>query len=176
MADVAHEQLEELANPVLGIRNAERRLEIHKRRYLQEQLARGETVDSALRALPERMEAVDTFKEMMAEVKRVNERANYGQLVNAEYVGLFEHTAEQLKRILHTKNVRDALASVQLSYVKATEQSITMLLKNSQRMSNERLQASVILVSTRVGGMLAEFCEMAGVDRVTGQALIGGAK
>lgn len=172
MADVAHERMEEDANPVLGIRNAEKRLAYHKSRYIAAQLSRGESLDAALEALPERMEAIDTYKTMMAEVKRLNERANYGQLVNAEYVNLFQHTSDQLKTILNNKSVRDALPPMQLSYVKTTEQSITMLLKNANNMSNEQLHKAFVMVSQRFGDMLAEFCDMAGVDRVTGKPLM----
>ena len=61
---------------------------------------------------------------------------------------------------------------MQLSYVKTTEQSITMLLKNSRTMSNQKLHDAFVMVSRRFGEMLAEFCEIAGVDIVTGQPLL----
>lgn len=174
MADVAHEQLEEFANPLLGMRNAERRLEFHKRRYVTEQLKRGETVESALAALPQRIEAVDVFKLLTDEIKRNVVNPQYGQFVNAEYMAMFKATANELRTMLDSKSIRDSLPSVQLAAIKSAEGMIRILVNNSNGMTMQDLLDAVDEIVTPMGALLLKVSQRAGVHHVTGRPLIGG--
>jgi hypothetical protein len=172
MADVAHEQLEELANPLIGMRNAERRLALHKRQYLAEQLSRGETVDAALKALPERMEAVDVFKMLTDEIKRKVAEPRYGQLINAEYWSMFNAKADELRKLLNSQSIRDALPPAQLSLIKSAELMIRDIVKQSERMTMQDLLDAVDEIVTPMGAILLKASQRAGVHHVTGKPLL----
>lgn len=174
MADVAHEQLEELANPLLGMRNAERRLEFHKRRYVTEQLRRGETADVALANLPQRLEAVDAFKLLTDEIKRNVINPKYGQFVNAEYKAMFSATADELRKMLESKSIRDALPPVQLDAIRSAEGMIRMIVMNATGMTMQSLLEAVDEIVLPMGALLLKASNLAGVHHVTGRPLLGG--
>lgn len=120
-----------------------------------------------------RSESIDTFKALMNRVYQICETPNPGELVNTEYIALMGKTAGQMRELLNTKNVRDALPSLQLSYVKTAEEGLKVLLTNQSRMSMPQIIAAAQKVCLPLGMHLQGICEMAGIDVVTGKPLLG---
>jgi hypothetical protein len=168
MADVAHERLEEQANPGLGTARAYRR-----DLALMERVGLGH-VEAAER-LRMRIDVVDTYKSLTAHIARVcDNKAAFGATINREYLYLFGKMADELKDILHTKNIRDALPELQLSYIKVAELNLTALLKRKDTMSIEQLLAAVMVIVKPLGEHLQAISDMLGVDLITGQPLLKG--
>lgn len=177
MADVANERIEELNNPLIGIRNNERRLAFHRRQYLAAQIERGETIDSALRSLPDRIESIDVFKLLTNEIQKKIADPRYGQFVNAEYWAMFRAKADELQDMLNSKSIRDALPATQLQLIKSAELMIRDLVQQSDGMSMRDLLDAVEEIVAPMGAILRKACERAGVHHVTGKPLLtGGAK
>lgn len=150
MAEVAHERIEEIRNPELGVKRA-------TTRYLKARAEQGESAESAMAALPMRIKAIDTFKALMATVQQIcTDSPQYGQLVDTEYMGLFRATATELKNALVTKSVRDSLSPLQLSYLETTERSIEAILKNAARMSMGQIKEVARRIAGRLGEQLRE--------------------
>ena len=168
MADVAHERLEEEANPGLGTARA-------YRRDLERMERAGLGQHEAAERLRMRIDVVDTYKSLTAHIARVcDNKAAFGATINREYLYLFGKMADELKDILHTKNIRDALPELQLSYIKVAELNLTALLKRKDTMSIEQLLAAVTVIVKPLGEHLQTISEMLGVDLITGQPLLKG--
>lgn len=165
MADVAHERLEEEANPGLGTARAYRRdLERFERAGLGHH--------EAAERLRTRIETVDTYKQLSANIQRVNDyKPAIGITVNREYVELFGVVADELREILHTKNIRDALPELQLSYIKVAEMGLNAVLKQKDKMSVEQLMAAVQQVVKPLGEHLRSLCDILGIDPISGKQL-----
>lgn len=172
MADVANERIEEELNPLLGIRNAERRIEYHKRRYLTAQLNRGETVENALDALPQRIEAVDVFKLLTDEIKLKITNPQYGKVINAEYWSMFHAKADELRKLLSSDSIRDALPPAQLALIKSAELMIREVVKNAEHMTMQDLLDAIDEIVTPMGAILLNASRLAGVHHVTGKPLL----
>lgn len=120
-----------------------------------------------------RMDTRDTFKELMAQVARVtDDKRAYGMVTNEEYVELVGKTTRELRDILQTEHVRDALPELTLTYIKTAEETLTALLSHSQRMTVVQLQAAVIKVVKPLGELLKAVCEDMGIDPVIDMALL----
>jgi len=172
MADVANERLEEEANPLLGMRNAERRIEYHKRRYLTAQLNRGETVENALEALPQRIEAVDVFKLLTDEIKLKIANPQYGKVINAEYWSMFHAKADELRKLLNSDSIRDALPPAQLALIKSAELMIREVVKHADNMTMQDLLDAIDEIVTPMGAILLNASRLAGVHHITGRPLL----
>jgi hypothetical protein len=167
MADVAHERLEEMKTPGLGTARAYRRDLDYMDRL-------GYSHTEAAEHLRTRIETVDTFKSLTAHIDRVcNHRAAYGMAINQEYLELFGKVAAELKEILRTDKIRDALPELQLRHVQLAELDLTTLLKHRQDMTIEQLIEAVIFAVRPLGDHLKTICNAAGIDVITGKRLLG---
>ena len=166
MADVAHERIEEMLNPGLGTARAYRR-----DLALLERAGMGN--DAAAEHLRTRIDSVVTFKSLMEHIARVcNHQAAFGKAVNQEYLELFGKVAEELREILHTKNIRDALPDLQLSYIQLAEKDMATILEHQDNMTLEQLLQAVMVAVRPLGEHLQMICSLAGIDHVTGQLLL----
>ena len=107
---------------------------------------------AAMATLQRRRDLIDSFKAMMGEVNRVCEKPRYGDIANAEYIAVFGYTAKDLRRILNTDSVRDALTDVELSGLQLLEVSMQQKLAQVQSMSNEEIIRSL----TRIAGSIRQ--------------------
>lgn len=167
LASLGYREIQEAANPLLGVQRT-------MKRYLAEQLKRGESRENAIALLPDRIEAIDTFKELMKVVAAICDQPNYGQLVNTEYKSILGETADNLKIILDTKHIRDSLPAMQLNYIKTAESALRAILAQSERLTMEQIVYSAMRVCEPLGKHLQEICELIGVDRISGKPLLKG--
>mgnify|MGYP003438772378 FL=1 len=166
MADVAHERIEEMLNPGLGTARAYRR-----DLALLEHAGMGQ--HEAAEHLRTRIDSIDTFKSLTAHIARVcDHHAAFGQTINQEYLELFGKVAEELREILNTKNIRDALPDLQLDYVRLSEKALSKVLENQSRMTLEELLLAVEIAVRPLGEHLQMICRLAGIDLVTGRRLL----
>jgi len=116
MADVAHERIEEAANPELGISRARARaIERYRLNGLDTKW-----IDARLRTIDFRNIFTDALKHYV-------QGTDYAKATDAVYVGIFEMTARQLRRALGLSdraNIRDALGWQALMYVALAEGTI----------------------------------------------------
>ena len=169
MAEVANERIEETANPELGITRAEQR-------YIESQRSQGLSEAQAQQALSLRRDGKVQFKLLTDAIQAVVDQPNYAQIVNAEYEPLFGKLAAQLEIILKTDSVRDALPALQLQYVRTADMKMRELLRHADRMDNARACHIMCTIATKLGEDLQEFCEMLGIDRITGARLLNSGK
>ena len=169
MAEVANERIEETANPELGITRAEQR-------YIESQRSQGLSEAQAQQALSLRRDGKVQFKLLTDAIQAVVDQPNYAQIVNAEYEPLFGKLAAQLEIILKTDSVRDALPALQLQYVRTADMKMRELLRHADRMDNARACHIMRTIATKLGEDLQEFCEMLGIDRITGARLLNSGK
>ena len=108
--------------------------------------------------------------------------ANYAQLTNAVYEGVLGGDAQTLRQRLGIKrqeNLRDALSEVALAYVGIAELVCSHKLAGIGEF--EPVPADIALdiiktISHQIGVQAADMAYMLGIDIVTGQPLLGGAK
>lgn len=168
LARVGYERLEEMANPELGLTRADAR-------YLEAQRARGLSETDAQEQLANRRNGKVDFQALMNAVQRVCvDTPRYGALVNTEYEQLFGTIASELKVMLNSDSIRDALPALQYSYVRTAELNMRQLLQNADRMTFDQIQRAMVRIAQPLGEHLAEMCELFGIDRVTGQPLLQG--
>lgn len=168
VAQLVDERVQETANPELGMQRSERR-------YLDNQQKRGMTEAQALQALADRRDGKRDFRLLMEAVQAVCiDNPNYGALVNTEYRELFGMVASQLKAVLETDSIRDALPPLQYSYIRTAELNMRELLKASDRLTFEQVQRGMQHICTPLGRHLREMCEVYQIDHVTGRPLLAG--
>ena len=167
LAKVGYERLEEMADPALGLSRADAR-------YLESQRARGLSEAEAQEQLSNRRNGKADFQALMNAVQRVCvDTPKYGALVNTEYEQLFGTIASELKLMLQSDNIRDALPPLQYSYIRTAELNMRQLLQNKDRMTFDQIQRAMVRIAKPLGEHLAEMCELFGIDRVTGRPLLG---
>lgn len=168
VAQLVDERVQETANPELGMQRSERR-------YLDNQQKRGMTEAQALQALADRRDGKRDFRLLMEAVQAVCiDNPNYGALVNTEYRELFGMVASQLKAVLETDSIRDALPPLQYSYIRTAELNMRELLKASDRLTFEQVQRGMKHICTPLGQHLRDMCEIYQIDHVTGRPLLAG--
>lgn len=167
LAEIAHERIEEATNPNLGADRA-------KARYIKSQMMLGLSEIEATTAWQKRAETIDTFKILMDTVQSVViGKPNYGLLVNAEYTQLFGHVAKELKVILETDSIRNALPELQLSYIHHAESKLRAILKHADRMQMIDVLQYAVEIFKPLGDDLRSFSHRLGVDSITGKPLLG---
>jgi len=165
MAEVAHERIEEAADPGLGVTRAEQR-------YVDAQKARGMTDVQASRQLEKRRDGKADFKRLTDAIKEVvGQSPDYGRIVNVEYAALFGMIAEELHTVLGDGEIRDALPSLQYQYICTAEQGVLALLQNLPNLTNEQVIRAMKKIAEPLGAHLADVCDLIGIDRVTGRSL-----
>lgn len=167
MADVAHERIEEMANPELGMSRAEHR-------YIEAQQNRGMTEADATQALLDRRDGKLGYRATMAIVnEKCSDTPQYAKLVDTEYMAILGHIAKELQAILETKSVRDALPPLQYSYIRTAELSLREVLKSGERLPMSNIIAIARDICIPLGKTLEAVCEQSGIDVVTGRRLLG---
>jgi hypothetical protein len=157
----------------LGQREPDLALSIHERRYIENQMNHGLTEAEALEALQRRHEGKRDYRELMDAVKRVCiTEPNYGAVVNTEYKSLLGHIASELKDILQTNSIRDALPDTTYAYIVAAEKSVRDILRQSDRMDMEQVLNAVQFVCVPLGKHLQELSQLTGIDLLTGKRLL----
>lgn len=156
-------------------------LETNSRRAMQRaQLARAQDVTAYLLAgrsqswAETRIDTRDTFKALMGQVQAVaTSKRAFGAVAEQEYKTLLGATAKELKAILGTKNIRDRLPELTLSYVQLAEKTLTALLAaRTDRMNVRQMQDAARAVCEPLARLLEDVCQVMGVDRVTGAPAI----
>lgn len=120
-----------------------------------------------------RMDTRDTFKELMAQVARVSDdKRAFGVVTNEEYVDLVGKTTRELRQILQTENVRDALPELTLTYIKTAEESLTAILSHRDGLTLDQLRATVMKVVKPLGELLKAICADMGIDPIVDDRLL----
>lgn len=161
MAEIAQERIEETVDPELGITRA-----VHRATAVY--LKQGKTPAW----IEDRLDTISEYKLLCQAIDRVCAHPNYGAVVNTEYLGLFGAVADDLKRILHTKSIRDGLPKLQLSYLHTAELGLRQLLEQSSRMNTDDIVFAAQHICEPLGTHLHEMSVLLGVDRVTGVPLL----
>lgn len=165
MADTANERIEEVLNPELGISRA-------NKRYIAAKQSQGLSEADAVTALRDRLDAIDGFKLLMATVnEHVIDTPKYAELVNAEYMSIFGKIAAELKMILNTKSIRDALPPMMLAYVRTSEITCQEIVKHKDRMTMGQVVQAMREVAIPLGQQLRKTCELLGISHITGQPI-----
>ncbi len=123
-----------------------------------------------------RVDLKSTFKRLSAIIIELCDASVIGSVVSREYLLLFNKAADELKTILRTKSIRDALPELQLSFLDMVEQSLILVLSNKDRMTREEILKVVDQTVKPLAEHLKTICDMAGVDVITGQKRLGGGK
>lgn len=165
-ASLAFERLEEAVTPGLGSQRARRRdLDTLKRH--------GYSDHEAVKFLELRIQGIDTLTALKATIQDVcSDTPQYGQIINAEYIGLFGGVAKQLQAVLNTKDIREHLPPTQYLYLQTAESSLRDILKHQGTMPNGRIVELATRICTGLGDQLKLMCDALGVDRVTGRPLL----
>lgn len=143
-----------------------------EKKYVREQMARGVDQADAMATIPERMEGIDTLAMLMAEVQKKIDHPEYWDVVNAEYIALFQTRAHELRTLLQTKSIRDALPPVQLSLIKSAELMVLEVVKQADKMTMKELLEAVDEIVSPMGVILRRASERLGVHHVTGRPLL----
>src|SRR5574337_1957142 len=125
-----------------------------------------------IRRLRERHEGIDSLKQLKDLIAQVCDNPNYAQIMNAEYLAMFGEIASELKRILNTSSIRDALPPLQLQYLKTAEYGLLELIKQANLMDMEQILQTIDLIVRPLGEHLKQVSDMLGVHHITGQKLL----
>lgn len=123
-----------------------------------------------------RVDLKDTFKQLSALIIRISDVKLIGQVVSKEYVILFGVFAKDLKRILHSESIRDALPELQMDYLQMVERTLIVVLSQKDRISEDEMMKLTIKTITPLAEHLRMICELAQIDIVTGRKTLGGGK
>ena len=164
LAAMGYGAYQEMRNPALAV--------IRRESEIRKAEAAGYADHPAVKAFRLRNQNIDTFKSLMTAVNRVCERPHYGHLVNAEYMALFGEIASDLKAILKSDSIRNALPNDQLTTLTAAESRLETLLNHYGHMSMDELLEAVDMVIRPMGDDLRKFCDLLGVHHVTGERLL----
>lgn len=153
--------------------NPERAKEYWRQRYIADKIAQGMTEQQAINVLRTREDSKDDFKRLADTVFQVcSDTPRMSDIVNAEYVGLFGKIAKELKTILNTKSIRDALPELQLSYLHTAETGLRAVLERKHSLTNDQVIYAARQVCAPLGVHLQSLCDALGVDRITNQPII----
>lgn len=164
LASLGYRAYQEECNPALAV--------IRRESELRKLEASGYADHPAVKLFRQRNQNIDTFKSLMTAVNRVCENPHYGHFVNAEYLALFGEIASDLKTILKTESIRNALPMVQLTTLTAAESRLELVIEHYNRMSMDSLLEIVDQVIRPMGDDLRKFCDLLGVHHITGERLL----
>lgn len=143
-----------------------------EKKYVREQLKHGVDQSSALATIPDRVEGIDVINLLKDEIKRKVADPRYWEVFNAEYMAIFDLRADEIRQLLHTKSIRDALPPTQMSIVKSSELMLLDVLKQASRMDMSDLLEAIDEIMTPMGKILRNASRLAGVHHVTGRPLL----
>ncbi|MFA5377879.1 MAG: hypothetical protein WC455_19165 [Dehalococcoidia bacterium] len=164
LASLGYGAYQEVRNPALAV--------IRRETELRRAEDSGYGQHPAVKLFRQRNQNIDTFKSLMTAVNRVCENPHYGHFVNAEYLALFGEIASDLKAILKTESIRNALPMVQLTTLTAAESRLEAVVEHYDHMSMAELLDVVDKIIRPMGKDLRNFCDMLGVHHITGERLI----
>lgn len=165
MAEIANERLEEYRSPGLGTQRA-------KERDLNRLKELGYSNKEALSHLEVRIDVMDTFKSLTSRIAQICDNPQYGTIINKEYLALFGAVAKDLESILNTKSIRDALPTLQLTYLKTAEISIREMLRSYDKITMTGVISVINDVVIPLGEMLRKISAATGKDHITGKPLL----
>ena len=165
MAETAHERIEEIADPELGVKRAYERA---RKAYHNQ----GKSEDW----IADRFKTIDDYKLLCNAIDKVCANPQYGVIVNSEYVTLFGMVASKLKVLLKANSIRDALPELQLAHLHADEVSLRLLLDHSDSMTTNAICDAARSICMPLAESLTSVSAAIGVHYITGQPLIGGAR
>lgn len=122
--------------------------------------------------IKERIETIDDYKLLCITVDRVCKAPRYGEIVNTEYRALYGLIAADLKALLNTKKIRDALPQLQLSYIHTAEIALRLLLDQSESMTNEDICRAAKAICEPLGAHLREVSRILRIHHITGKPLL----
>jgi DNA-damage-inducible protein D len=164
LAELGYRAYEEEQKPALAVQRRVEELERYEKA--------GYANHPAIQLFRKRHQNIDNFKALMATIEKVCEKPNFGHFVNAEYLALFGEIADDLKLILETKSIRDALPMVQLTTLSAAEARLQLVIENQRYMTMDMLLETVELYIRPMGDDLKRFCDLIGVHHITGKRLL----
>lgn len=164
MAALGYQALEEAANPELAVRR--RRAELAK----LEKAGYGNHPET--QRLRDRDANIEVFKSLKATIAKVCEHPKWGRLINAEYLAMFGEIADSLQVILATKNIRDALPSLQLSWLTASERTLQAVLSQQDSLTSEQIEEIIEEDIRPIGQHLRRICDRLGIHHISGKPLI----
>lgn len=147
-------------------------LPAREKKYVREQLRHGIDQSSALATIPDRVEGIDVINLLKDEIKRKVADPRYWEVFNAEYMAIFDLRADEIRQLLHTKSIRDALPQTQMSIVKSSELMLLDVLRQAPHMDMPDLLEAIDEIMTPMGRILRNASRLAGVHHVTGRPLL----
>lgn len=166
MAELGYRALEEAANPELAVRR--RRAELAK----LEKAGYGNHPE--VQRLRDRDNSIEVFKSLKTTIAAVCENPHWGRLINAEYQAMFGEINSTLQVILNTKNVRDALPSLQLTALTYAERTLQAVIAQQERLTNEQIEDMIEEAVLPIGNHLRKVCDALGIHHITGKPLLTG--
>lgn len=124
--------------------------------------------------IKERLETIEDYKLLCMTVDRVCDAPRYGEIVNTEYRAIYGMIAEDLKALLNTKKIRDALPQLQLQYIHMAETALRLLLDESERMTHDQICQAAKVICEPLGDHLKQVSALLNVHHVTGRPLLTG--
>lgn len=166
LAQVGAERLQQMRNAQYNA------LPAREKKYVREQLKHGVDQPSALSTIPDRVEGIDVINLLKDEIKRKVPDPRYWEVFNAEYMSIFDLRADEIRELLHTKSIRDALPPTQMSIIKSSELLLLDVLTQARGMSMSDLLEAIDEIMTPMGKILRNASRLAGVHHVTGKPLL----
>ena len=123
---------------------------IEKSTYAHAVVSHSLTHAEAIEQVQSRRDGIEIWERLQSAIKEFvsgDSRRKFAALTNAEYLALFNAVAADLKAVLKTKELRNALHPIELSYLKLAEQTINELIRKIGPMS---VDEAVVLVQSVV--------------------------
>lgn len=166
LAGMGYQAYEEARKPEKAVIRRETELEMYD--------AAGYGQHPAVQLFRKRHQNKETFKCLMTAVDRVCEKPNYSHFVNSEYLALFGEIAANLKIILGSESIRDALPPYQLAILTAAEAGLQLIFEHRDRLTMDEILNIIERHVRPIGKNLKELCDSLGIHHITGQRLIKG--
>ncbi len=122
--------------------------------------------------IQERKDARVSRKQFTDMVKAHVLRPNYGKLTNAEYVGLFERTAEQLNKATGASDPRDNMLVQGIALVRIAETTATQMLGDMQSLDMNDALRIMNEICDMLRPTVLQLQSMVGRDIATGKKLL----
>lgn len=126
----------------------------------------------AITRLRLQLDLIDSLKSLNAVITQVVDKPEYGNLTNAEYIGLFGATATGLKTILGSSNVRDDLGNQALATLRYAEATLSNLLLMAKSTDMKKALAIYQEALAPIRAMHDGLCEQFGIHPITGEPLL----
>lgn len=109
---------------------------------------------------------------LRAEIFAKCESPKMGIIVNKEYTAVFGMVADELKKELNTKSIRDKLPLRQVQALTLAEGMLYDIIARQDSVTNEQIYDAIQLAIVPIGRYLRGISEAMGISPVTGQPLL----